>query len=272
MSGSENTPSTGLILSDLEIGYRGRHGATVASGITARARPGELTALIGPNGAGKSTLLRTVCGLQPALGGSMELSDGTSVAKLGRTALARRVAVVTTDSVDPGRLSAREVVGLGRTPYLAMTGKMSDADHRIVEQSIAAVAGDRLAGRPFIDLSDGEKQRILAARALAQEPELLVLDEPTSHLDAPSRVEFCDLLRTLAREQQITVLLSSHELELMMRVADHLWLLGPGGALVAGSPRALADRGDIGATFDRGRLTFDPDHFVFTIAEEPPAG
>ncbi|ALG83593.1 ABC transporter ATP-binding protein [Gordonia phthalatica] len=268
MSAPSHVSATGLILSDVEIGYRGRHGATVASGITAQARPGELTALIGPNGAGKSTLLRTICGLQPSLGGRVELSDGTSVERLGRTALARRVAVVTTDSVDPGRLSAREVVGLGRTPYLAMTGKMSAADHRIVEESIDAVAGQSLAARPFIDLSDGEKQRILAARALAQEPELLVLDEPTSHLDAPSRVEFCDLLRTLAREQQITVLLSSHELELMMRVADHLWLLGPDGTMAAGSPRELADRGDIGATFDRGRLTFDPDHFVFNIAEE----
>ncbi len=259
---------TGLELRELTVGYRGRRGRVVAADLTAVARTGRLTSLIGPNGAGKSTLLRTVCGLQPPLAGTAVLADGTDLTRLKAADLARRVAVVTTDTVDPGRLTAHEVAALGRTPYLSPTGRMSDVDRRRTADALAAVRASHLAGRPFHDLSDGERQRVLAARALAQEPELLVLDEPTSHLDAPSRVEFLDLLATLAREQDIAVLMSSHELELVMRLSDEVWLLRGDGAMTTGSPKALAADGSVAAAFDRGRLRFDSDQLAFVIDDE----
>ena len=256
---------TGLELSGLTIGYRGRHGRTVAAGLTATAETGRLTALIGPNGAGKSTLLRTVCGLQPPLGGEVRLADGTAIDSLRASELARRIAVVTTDAVDPGRLSAYDVAALGRTPYLSPTGRLSTADRDRTMNALDAVRATHLAHRPFHDLSDGERQRVLAGRALAQEPELLVLDEPTSHLDAPSRVEFLDLLQTLARDQDIAVLMSSHELELVMRLSDQVWLMTADGTMPTGTPSELAASGAVSTAFDRGRLRFDPESFVFRI-------
>ncbi|GEE01332.1 hypothetical protein nbrc107696_17780 [Gordonia spumicola] len=256
---------TGLELHRLTVGYRGRRGRTVASDLSAVAETGRLTSLIGPNGAGKSTLLRTVCGLQPPLSGTATLADGTDVSSMKAAELARRVAVVTTDTVEPGRLTAREVAALGRTPYLSPTGRLSDVDRRRTDDALAAVRAKHLADRQFHDLSDGERQRVLAARALAQEPELLVLDEPTSHLDAPSRVEFLDLLATLAREQGIAVLMSSHELELVMRLSDEVWLLRTDGTMITGTPGELADDGSVSAAFDRGRLRFDADRLAFVI-------
>lgn len=261
---------TGLELRDLTVGYRGRRGRTVASNLTATAPAGRLTSLIGSNGAGKSTLLRTVCGLQPPLSGTAALADGTEITTLPASALARRVAVVTTDTVDPGRLTAHEVAALGRTPYLSPTGRLSDHDRARTDEALEAVRARHLADRPFHDLSDGERQRVLAARALAQEPELLVLDEPTSHLDAPSRVEFLDLLAALAREQSIAVLMSSHELELVMRLSDEVWLLSGDGTMAAGSPATLATDGAVSDAFDRGRLRFDSDRFAFVIDRLPP--
>lgn len=259
---------TGLELRDLAIGYRGRRGRTVATGLSATAATGRLTALIGPNGAGKSTLLRTVCGLQPPLAGAATLSDGTEISSLRPSALARRIAVVTTDSVDPGRLTAYDVTALGRTPYLSPSGRLTEHDRERTAAALDAVRAGHLADRRFHDLSDGERQRVLAARALAQEPELLVLDEPTSHLDAPSRVEFLDLLAALAREQSIAVVMSSHELELVMRLADEVWLLRGDGTMETGSPAALAADGSVSQAFDRGRLRFDADQFAFVIDGE----
>ncbi|WP_375003023.1 ABC transporter ATP-binding protein [Gordonia sp. PS3] len=273
--------TAGLTLAGLTIGYRGRRPVTIASDLTAEAQVGRLTTLIGPNGAGKSTLLRTVCGLERPLSGSALLADGTDVTRMRPARLARRIATVGTQIVDPGRLTAREVVELGRTPYLGATGRLGAHDRLRVDWALEAVRAAALADRPFHDLSDGEAQRVLAARALAQDPELLVLDEPTSHLDAPSRVEFLDLLSTLAREQHLTVLVSSHELELAMRLSDAIWLLAPGGVMHTGTPLDVASSGAVSAAFDRGRLRFDPERFVFEVkdgssqrpaVEPPPAG
>lgn len=254
-----------VILEALDIGYRNR---SVATELSAVAQTGRLTALIGPNGAGKSTLLRTLCGLQPPLAGQVTLDDGTIVHDLKPAALARRIAVVLTQRPDPGMLQAAEVVELGRTPHLSRLGKPSQHDRDRVAWALDAVNANDLAHRSFSQLSDGERQRILVARALAQDPELLVLDEPTAHLDAPSRVEFLDMLRQLARNENLAVLLSSHDLELVMRVADEVWLLERGGRFTVGSPTRLAHGGAISAAFDRGRLRFNPYTFAFEMAAE----
>lgn len=238
-----------LTIRDLTIGYRNRRRATiVAAGLSATARGGELTVLLGPNGCGKSTLIRTLCGLQPPLSGQV-LLDGTPLAGVPADRLARRVAVVLTDAIDPGLLSARELAALGRIPYLTVTGRLSRRDYEIVEQALAAVDALHLADRPAADLSDGERQRVMTARALAQQPEVLVLDEPTAFLDAPSRAALTEMLRRLAREQGLTILLSTHDLELALRHADRAWLLDGDGALVDASPGELTSDGRVNTVF-----------------------
>lgn len=266
---SQEKAEAGLTLDRLTIGYRHRRATTtVAADLHAVANRGALTSLIGPNGAGKSTLLRTICGLQKPFAGSVLLADGTDTTRMRPASIARRIATVGTQVIDPGRLTVREVAELGRTPYLGATGRLSAHDRARADWALTAVNAQVLADRQFHDLSDGEGQRVLAARALAQDPELLVLDEPTSHLDAPSRVEFLDLLTTLAREHDITVLVSSHELELAMRLSDALWLLSPDGTLESGTPHQVAASGGVSAAFDRGRLHFDPDRFVFEVGPD----
>ncbi|MGB3302994.1 MAG: ABC transporter ATP-binding protein [Gordonia sp. (in: high G+C Gram-positive bacteria)] len=265
------TPA-GLTLDSLTIGYRHRRTrTTVAADLNAVAHRGALTTLIGPNGAGKSTLLRTICGLQKPFSGAVLLADGTDTTRMRPARIARRIATVGTQVIDPGRLTAREVAELGRTPYVGVTGRLSEHDRARADWALSAVRAQSLADRAFHDLSDGEGQRVLAARALAQDPELLVLDEPTSHLDAPSRVEFLDLVTTLARDHDITVLVSSHELELAMRLSDSLWLLAPDGTLHSGTPSEVAESGAVATAFDRGRLRFDAARFVFDVEPRPPA-
>lgn len=251
-------------LRDLTIGYHHRRRATpVAAGLEAFAHRGELTVLLGPNGCGKSTLIRTLCGLQPPLAGQVRL-DGTDVRGLALPEVARRVAVVLTDRIDPGLLSARELAGLGRIPHLGLSARLGPRDEAVVDWALAAVGAGHLAARPAAELSDGERQRVLTARALAQQPAVLVLDEPTAFLDVPSRAGLVELLRGLARDQDLTVVLSTHDLELALRVADRVWLLGD-GTLVDAIPEELMLSGQIGALFDGETLRFDPASGTFAF-------
>lgn len=240
---------SGLRLSGLAVGYRrrgwrGRVARPVLSGLTARARPGALTLLLGPNGSGKSTLLRTVCGLQPPLAGRV-LLDGSDLRRLDHVRLARRLAVVLTERVDVGLLRAGELVGLGRHPYTPFTGRLSDRDHAVVTGALEVVGAGHLAERRLTEVSDGERQRVLIARALAQEPEILVLDEPTAFLDVAGRSTVIALLSRLAREQGLTVVASTHELDLAVRFADTLWLVDRGGRVHTGTPGELWSSGTV---------------------------
>lgn len=252
-------------LRDLAIGYRSRRRTTtVATGLRARARRGELTVLLGPNGSGKSTLIRTLCGLQAALHGQV-LLDGADLTQVAADALARRVAVVLTDRVDPGLLSARELAALGRIPHLGITGRLTPDDEAVVDTALAAVNAAHLAARPAAELSDGERQRVLTARALAQQPSVLLLDEPTAFLDVPSRTGLLEVLRELARDHDLAVVLSTHDLELALRVADRVWLFDAAGTLLDAIPEELALSGRIGAVFDSDTLRFEPASGVFVV-------
>ncbi|SDF31787.1 iron complex transport system ATP-binding protein [Lentzea fradiae] len=253
-----------LRLRGLAVGYRGK---PVLTGLDAEARRGELTVLLGPNGTGKSTLLRTLAGLQPALGGTVHL-DGTDLTGLPHAERARRMAVVLTDRVSPGQLTVRELVGFGRHPHTGFSGALGGHDHEVVAWAIDAVAATHLAERDVSELSDGELQRVLTARALAQEPGLLLLDEPSAFLDAPSRVALTGLLRRLASERDLAVVVSTHELELALRVADAVWLLDRDGVLHTGPPEQLALDGLISATFDTDELRFDRDAGTFVLRSE----
>ncbi|GAA2540728.1 ABC transporter ATP-binding protein [Pseudonocardia hydrocarbonoxydans] len=251
-----------LRLHDLTVGHR--RGPAVLTGVTLDARPGELTALLGPNGAGKSTLLRTVAGLLPAVSGTVAL-DGADLLALSPAARARRVAVVLTERVDPGLLTAWELVALGRHPHTGARGTLRPADHAAVDAALVAVRASGFADRRVGRLSDGERQRVLVARALAQAPDLLLLDEPTAFLDAPSRVSVTGLLRRLARERGIVVVVSTHDVELALRVADRVWLLDRDGGVRSGPPAALVDGGAVGAAFDSDELRFDAGSSTFVM-------
>ncbi|GAA4137504.1 ATP-binding cassette domain-containing protein [Actinomadura keratinilytica] len=259
-----------LELRALTAGYPGRRGRPprrVLTGLDVAASPGELTVLAGPNGTGKSTLLRTLAGLQPALDGRV-LLDGADLTAIGPADLARRLAVVLTERDLPPLLTARELAGLGRHPHTGLTGRLTAADRAVVDWALAAVNASHLADRQVTELSDGERQRVLTARALAQEPSAILLDEPTAFLDVPSRVALMGLLRELSRSRSLIVLVSTHDLELALRIADRIWLLTGTGGLRCGTPEQLALDGSIASVFDGGGLAFDAAAGVFVL----PAG
>ena len=252
-------------LHDLAIGYRGRRRTSVvAAGLHGSAFRGELTVLLGPNGCGKSTLIRTLCRLQPALSGHVRL-DGKDLAALAPGELCRRVAVVLTDRFDPGLLSARELVGLGRIPHLGPTARPTRGDHAVVGWALQAVGAAHLADRPAADLSDGERQRVLIARALAQQPSALLLDEPTAFLDVGSRAGLVEVLRSLARRRRLAIVMSTHDLELALRAADRVWLLGPDGTLAAAIPEDLLLSGRVGSVFGSDTVHFDSANGTFMV-------
>ncbi|HVR29705.1 MAG TPA: ABC transporter ATP-binding protein [Thermoanaerobaculia bacterium] len=254
----------------LAVGYRLGRGRELRllDGADFELSPGELVCLLGPNGSGKSTLLRTIGGMQRPLEGHVMLL-GRDLRGATAEWLARHVSVVLTEPVDVGALTARELVGLGRYPYTDWLGRLTAADRERVAAAIAAVGAGELAERLVRSLSDGERQRVLIARALAQEPELMILDEPTAYLDLPRRIETLGLLRRLARETQVTVLLSTHHLDLALSHADRVWLLPRGGPLEIGSPEDVALSGALERTFVSERLEFDPAEGTFRLRDGP---
>ncbi|MBO9343739.1 MAG: ABC transporter ATP-binding protein, partial [Roseiflexus sp.] len=229
-----------LATEHLSIGYAPRRGPRriVASNLNLTLHAGEVVCLLGPNGVGKSTLLRTLVGMQPPLDGRVWL-DGVDLSTLSAREIARRVSVVLTERVEVGQLTVYALVALGRHPHTDWTGRLTPHDEAIVRQALEAVNAVNLAGRLVHELSDGERQRVMVARALAQEPLVVVLDEPTAFLDLPRRVEIMRLLRRLAHETQRAMILSTHDLDLALRSADLLWLMAPGGGVHAGAPEDL---------------------------------
>ena len=257
-----------LLTCDLCIGYapKRRPRMVVAADIGVELLKGELVCLLGPNGAGKSTLLRTLAGLQKPLAGEVIL-QGRDLHGRPERERARLLGLVLTERVDVGNLSAYALVALGRYPYTGWDGRLSPADAEVVRWAMAAVGAGDLAARSVGELSDGERQKVMIARALAQEPAVLLLDEPTAFLDLPRRVEIAQLLRRLAGDRDRAVLLSTHDLDLALRCADRLWLLPPGGPLQTGAPEDLVLSGAFQRTF--ADVEFDPAIGSFQLAQEP---
>lgn len=219
---------------------------------------GRFVCLIGANGAGKSTLIRTLCGMQPALAGEVCI-DGRPLAALSPAERARRLAVVLTERVQPTLMTGLELARLGRYPHVGWRGRLGEEDEAQVWAALDQAGARALAGRLVSELSDGERQKLLIARALAQQPRLLVLDEATAFLDLPRRIETLQLLLDLARERQLAVLLSTHDLELALRHADALWLIDGERRLHAGAPEDLALSGALNSAFASEGLRFDLD-------------
>ena len=251
-------------LSNLSIGYRGKNGTrVVAAGISATIRSGELTCLLGANGVGKSTLLRTLSAFQPKLDGEV-LIEGREIATFSDKELSRLIGVVLTEKPDIKNMSVRELVALGRSPYTGFWGTLHEDDWQVVDEAIRAVRIEPLRERLIHTLSDGERQKVMIAKALAQQTPVIFLDEPTAFLDFPSKVEMMQLLRRLAREQQKTIFLSTHDFELALQVADTLWLMEPQGFSV-GTPRELANSGALARYVERPGISFDPTTLTVKI-------
>ncbi|MEX0658382.1 MAG: ABC transporter ATP-binding protein [Egibacteraceae bacterium] len=244
----------------LSVGYRGRRGAptVVLAELDLSLQAGTLTCLLGPNGSGKSTLLRTLAGMQAPLAGSATLL-GTDIRRMPATQRAQRLAVVLTDRVDAGILRVTDLVALGRYPHTGWSGRLTPADHACVAWALAVTGVTALAERNVAELSDGERQRVLVARALAQEPAVLALDEPVAYIDVPRRVELTALLRGLARERGLAVLLTTHDLDLAIRTADTVWLLEPTEPTTVhvGAPEDLVLNGTIARAFHSDDVSFD---------------
>jgi iron complex transport system ATP-binding protein len=255
---------------DLTIGYR--HGRKqpriVAEALNVTLHQGELVCLLGPNGAGKSTLLRTMAGLHAPLHGRITL-HGDDLTRLTPAQIARRLSIVLTERIDAGAMTAYGLVALGRHPYTNWAGQLSEQDEGVVRWALTAVGAADLAGRQINTLSDGERQKVMIARALAQEPALILLDEPTAYLDLPRRVEIMRILRQLARQEGRAILLSTHDLELALRMADQLWLMAADGSLQTGAPEDLVLSGAFGRTFPSDEVTFDLQTGSFRLLEQP---
>lgn len=252
------TQHSALSTQDLSIGYTAPRKApkVIVESINVTLKPGELVCLIGPNGAGKSTLMRTLAGMQAPLSGTITLM-GDDLGHLKPADLAKRLSIVLTERVDVGILSAYALVALGRYPYTGWMGDLTPQDEAVVRWAIESVGAVDLAGRNVQELSDGERQKIMIARALAQQPALMLLDEPTAYLDLPRRAEILAMLRRLARETGRAVLLSTHDLDLALRTADRIWLLPKGGPLHSGAPEDLVLSGAFEAAFQGEGVTFD---------------
>ncbi len=257
---------TVIKIEQVSTGYPSRSGnQTVTSDLNASLNKGELVCLLGPNGAGKSTLMRTISGEQKPLEGKVYL-EGKDIHAIPPKDLAKKLSLVLTERVHAGMLSAYEVVALGRFPYTSWSGRLQQEDHRIIREAIYLAGAEELAHKTLSELSDGERQKIMVARAFAQEPEVMILDEVTAFLDLPRRVEIMRLLRKMAQDSAKTILLSTHDMDLALRGADRIWLLPKGGQLHTGAPEDLVLDGSFEQAFESEGIRFDQQSGSFKIS------
>jgi iron complex transport system ATP-binding protein len=247
----------------LKLGYR-QNGQVnvVCENVTLHAAPGELIALVGRNGAGKSTLLNTLAGMNTPLAGRL-LLYGKDAAKHSLADRARWMSYVSTEMIKVSNLSVYEVVALGRFPYTNWLGVLSDNDKLVVSKAIERVGLGHLSHRPVNRLSDGERQRAMVARTLAQDTSIILLDEPTAFLDLPNRFETINLLLSLAREESKTIIFSTHDLSVALHHADKMWVISE-SQLFEGAPEDLVLNGVFDRLFPESGLAFDAQRYIYT--------
>lgn len=248
---------------NLSIGYGKKR---IQSGLNLTAAKGKMICLIGKNGTGKSTLLRTLAGLQKPLDGTVTM-QGRNIAKLSEAQRATLFSLVLTDNIVVENMTMHDLVAMGRFPYTNWAGRLSDNDEKTVTTALAQVDLTHKAQAFAGEVSDGERQRGIIAKALAQDTPLVLLDEPTAHLDLPNRIEIMLLLRRLSAETNKTFILSTHELDLAMQTADRLWLMRSDG-VTTGIPEDMMLRGDIERAFGSDNFHFDTDGHC---SVKPPA-
>lgn len=249
--------STELITKDLAIGYsHKKHTKSVAESINISLQQGKLTCLMGPNGIGKSTLIKTVTGVLPPLSGEVVIG-AENINSLNHLKKAQTISVVLTDRPAAGYMNVRDLISLGRFPYTNWQNSFSKDDAEIVDTAIQAVGLKDQAESPLGELSDGNFQKAIIGRALAQDTDILVLDEPTVHLDVNNKTIITKLLLKLSREANKSILMSTHDLELAMSFADKLWLFSE-DSIIEGLPEDLALNGSIYQVFSESNK--DPEN------------
>lgn len=260
--------SVALQISELEVGYlQGkRKPLHVAGPISNSMNNGELHCLLGPNGVGKSTLLRTLAGLQPPIKGQIHILD-RDLKEISKKELAKMLSVVLTDRISSGSLSAYELISLGRIPHTGWLGNISQQDRQKIDWAIENTNIIHLVGKSIHELSDGERQKVMIARALAQDTPVILLDEPTAHLDLPNRVDIIRLLRNLARNTGKAIVMSTHELDLALQAADKIWLMTQEDKLYTGVPEDLVLHDIFGDVFTNDGIAFDKQHGIFKVVE-----
>lgn len=249
----------------LTVGYQTRNKVLeLEKDLDVKIHNGELVCLIGPNGCGKSTLMRSIAGLQKPLSGGTFITD-VDVKNIKPHQYAKLLSLVLTDKVNVGAMTVMDMVSIGRYPYTNYFAKLGSDDYEVIERSLDSVHLGEYRERFFSELSDGEKQRVLIAKALAQDTPLIMLDEPTAHLDLPSRVEIMNILKRLAKETNKAIFLSTHELDLALQTADTIWLMKRDKKLVSGTPEDLVLSGMFEQVFHSNAFTFDKRSGSFKV-------
>lgn len=242
---------------NLTVGYRNAKAESVVmQGLNVSLERGRLTALLGSNGIGKSTLLRTISGAQPMLDGDVTI-NGRSVNEISRKEMSMLLSMVFTDRTQAGGLTVRELVSLGRQPHTGFLGRLDDHDREVVNNAVKAVGVSHKIDCYVAELSDGERQKVMIAKALAQETPVIILDEPTAFLDVASRIEIMRLLSELAHTADKAILLSTHDVSQTLILADELWVVTKSRTLLAGMTEDLILSGAMGQMFNTDAVKFN---------------
>lgn len=239
---------------DLSVGYQGK---VLIRDINLDIKKGEIVTLIGPNGAGKSTILKSVTRQLKLIGGEVYL-DSDEIRKLSYKSMARKVAVMLTEQMKPELMTCHDVVATGRYPYTGRLGVLSGEDENKVDEALMAVHAQELGIRNFLEISDGQRQRILLARAICQEPEVMILDEPTSYLDIRHKLELLEILRKMAKEKEITVIMSLHEIDLAQKISDKIICVKGDAISHFGAPETIFREDIIRELYEIDNGSFDP--------------
>lgn len=256
-----------LTIDALRIGYKaGGEEKVVLQDLNSTALRGELIAIIGKNGAGKSTLLRTITGLHRSLGGKIYF-EGKNILDYSRMELAQKVGYISTEIVRASNMSVYDLVALGRFPYTNWTGRIDKENHRFIMEAIENAGMMPFRSRYIGELSDGERQRAMIARILAQDTGLMVMDEPTAFLDIGSKYEILHLMHNLAKTSGKTIIFSTHDLHMAISQADKIWLLSDLN-LMEGAPEDLMIQGDFDHIFDSSAVKYNSDHGTFTFRSD----
>ena len=222
---------------DLQIGYKGK---ALFPPINVCLNEGEHVALVGANGSGKTTLFKTLTGNLKPIGGSIQLC-GKPLEEYGSNQRAKLFSLVLTEKPDDLFLSVFDIVAAGRYPHSGLMAKLSEADRAMIESKLEVTGVSSLIDRDFVSLSDGEKQKVMISKALVQDTPIIYMDEPSAFLDYPSKVELMLLIDKLAKEEHKTILYSSHDLELLMKHSEKMWVTGKGMPLLSGTPSSLKE-------------------------------
>ena len=256
-----------LSLNSLKIGYAsGRNENLLLPPLNACANKGELIAVIGKNGIGKSTLLRTLAGLQPSLGGDI-LYSGKNIRDYSRKDLAQKIGYISTEIVKVSNMRVYDLVALGRFPYTNWIGKIDLKNHEVITDAIEKTGISTLSGRFISELSDGERQKAMIARILAQDTGIMVMDEPTAFLDIGSKFEILHLMHLLSQNSGKTIIFSTHDLNVAMSQADKIWLILD-NRLLEGAPEDLMIKGSFDHLFDSSVVQFNSENGTYSFRSE----